>query len=278
MKSDARVARWVEVVTDLLQQPLTVFPHVRIASELRQTFEVTALSWNWREHDGSFGHQLFPFIHELFASEARDAWDSGEMLERHPLIKWFAATGEPASQSIGRVPVAISGRHDRDLIAEILHPFECDEQMSIPYVLDGSKHRAFVLARSGDDFSADDLEVARRLQPLLAALSTQASILSGGSEPFGNPAAHAFALTGREVAVLRLLAEGYTAYGISRRLSNSPRTVHKHLEHIYRKLGVVDRLSAVQLAIEVGLVHKDRPVASDPRESVQPEFPVPRLN
>ena len=54
------------------------------------------------------------------------------------------------------------------------------------------------------------------------------------------------------------LAEGYTAYGISRRLAISPRTVQKHLEHIYRKLAVSDRLSAVQVAVELGLVDIDR--------------------
>ena len=44
------------------------------------------------------------------------------------------------------------------------------------------------------------------------------------------------------------------AYGIGLRLSVSPRTVHKHLEHIYRKLGVTDRLAAVVAAGEAGIV------------------------
>ena len=52
--------------------------------------------------------------------------------------------------------------------------------MSIPYELDGIEHRAFVLARSRDDFTDEDIEVARRLQPLLRALSVQTAILSGG--------------------------------------------------------------------------------------------------
>ena len=53
------------------------------------------------------------------------------------------------------------------------------------------------------------------------------------------------ALTARERVVLTLLSEGMTAVAIAHRLGISPRTVHKHLENIYVKLGVSDRLSAV---------------------------------
>jgi DNA-binding NarL/FixJ family response regulator len=53
------------------------------------------------------------------------------------------------------------------------------------------------------------------------------------------------ALTARERGVVTLLSEGMTAVAIAHRLGISPRTVHKHLENIYAKLGVRDRLSAV---------------------------------
>jgi DNA-binding NarL/FixJ family response regulator len=55
-------------------------------------------------------------------------------------------------------------------------------------------------------------------------------------------------LTARERAVLALLSEGMTAVAIAHRLAISPRTVHKHLENIYAKLGVTDRLGAVLLS------------------------------
>ena len=42
-----------------------------------------------------------------------------------------------------------------------------------------------------------------------------------------------------------LLADGLTAQAIASRLAVSRRTVHKHLEHLYRKLGAADRLTAV---------------------------------
>ncbi|MFC5040360.1 helix-turn-helix transcriptional regulator [Ornithinimicrobium kibberense] len=61
-------------------------------------------------------------------------------------------------------------------------------------------------------------------------------------------------LTTRERMILTLLAQGRTAAAIASRLAISPRTVHKHQEHLYRKLGAVDRLSAVLAGQRLGLL------------------------
>ncbi|MEP6462542.1 MAG: LuxR C-terminal-related transcriptional regulator [Frankiaceae bacterium] len=62
------------------------------------------------------------------------------------------------------------------------------------------------------------------------------------------------ALTARELSVLAVLAEGLSADAIGRPLGISQRTVAKHLEHIYRKLDCNDRLVAVTLARQLGLL------------------------
>ncbi|MCS7477291.1 LuxR C-terminal-related transcriptional regulator [Umezawaea endophytica] len=61
-------------------------------------------------------------------------------------------------------------------------------------------------------------------------------------------------LTQREFTVLAVLAEGLTADAIARRLDISPRTVHRHLQHLYRKLGTADRLATVLHAKSLGLL------------------------
>lgn len=61
-------------------------------------------------------------------------------------------------------------------------------------------------------------------------------------------------LTVAEGAVLTHMSAGLTAAAIARRLGISPRTVHKHLEHVYRKLGTHDRLSTVLEAQRCGLL------------------------
>jgi DNA-binding CsgD family transcriptional regulator len=52
-------------------------------------------------------------------------------------------------------------------------------------------------------------------------------------------------LTERETQILRLVAEGRTNASIAHALEVSPRTIAKHLEHVYRKLGVSSRAAAV---------------------------------
>ncbi|VWX63009.1 Two component transcriptional regulator, LuxR family [Burkholderiales bacterium 8X] len=56
------------------------------------------------------------------------------------------------------------------------------------------------------------------------------------------------ALTPRETEVLSWLAKGKTNRDIGEILGTSPRTVNKHLEHIFEKLGVETRSAAAALA------------------------------
>ncbi|HSS30759.1 MAG TPA: helix-turn-helix transcriptional regulator, partial [Nitrospiraceae bacterium] len=69
---------------------------------------------------------------------------------------------------------------------------------------------------------------------------------------WGAPAADrepaADSLTPREREVLQWLAGGKTDRDIGDILGISPRTVHKHLEHIYRRLEVTGRRQAVAVA------------------------------
>ena len=61
-------------------------------------------------------------------------------------------------------------------------------------------------------------------------------------------------MTRREHEVLRHLATSSTAARIGRQLRISERTVHKHLENLYAKLAVGDRLAAVLRAQDLGLL------------------------
>jgi len=67
------------------------------------------------------------------------------------------------------------------------------------------------------------------------------------------------ALTAREAEVLYWVAQGKTNRDIAAILELSPRTVHKHLEHVFAKLGVETRTAAAALALAPG------PAAAPPR-------------
>ena len=85
------------------------------------------------------------------------------------------------------------------------------------------------------------------LQPVVASKLMQRMARPGAAEA---PAA----LTGREVEVLRLLAQGRANKEIAAVLVISERTVKFHVSAILSKLGAGNRTEAVRLAVQRGLV------------------------
>ncbi len=72
------------------------------------------------------------------------------------------------------------------------------------------------------------------------------------SEPKAAPDAPE--LTERELEILRLVAKGFKFGEIAEALDISPHTVKTHVRHIYRKLEVDSRSTAVYEAMHLGLV------------------------
>jgi DNA-binding NarL/FixJ family response regulator len=64
-------------------------------------------------------------------------------------------------------------------------------------------------------------------------------------------------LTPREMATLKLLADGKANKEIASALDISERTVKTHLGHLFEKLGVTSRTEAVKVASRRGLVRLD---------------------
>ena len=108
----------------------------------------------------------------------------------------------------------------------------------------GSLHVCISVNRAGFDFTPTTVDLLTRLRPLLtrrvARLAAIQAMLAHGTTP---PQ-----LTARQEQVLRLVAHGLTDAAIGHRLGCSPRTVDKHLEQIYRKLGVSCRAAAIATA------------------------------
>lgn len=89
-------------------------------------------------------------------------------------------------------------------------------------------------------------ELVARLQAhLRVARDMNAAMRARGED--GEPAAVLLPnpLTQREMDVLEWVARGKTNRDVAEILGMSPRTVNKHLEHIYEKLGVETRTAAV---------------------------------
>src|SRR5204863_5030509 len=129
-------------------------------------------------------------------------------------------------------------------------------QLAVPMDAGGRNRvmMAWVLARPTRGFTLQDHEVAQLLLPVLAAVARQRAVLDGAD--LGTAAGHS-SLTQRELAVLVLLADALSPQAAARRLGISVRTLHKHAEHVYRKLGVHDRYHAALVAHELGILHRD---------------------
>ena len=84
------------------------------------------------------------------------------------------------------------------------------------------------------------------LSPQEPSATTPAPEQSSTSEP---PAG----LTSREVEVLQLVATGMTNAQVAEKLFLSPRTIQRHLNSVYHKIGVSSRTAATRFALEHGL-------------------------
>jgi DNA-binding NarL/FixJ family response regulator len=260
-----RTMSWIDLTVDVLRSRATDFPISLVGRRLLETFDIDVAALTWRRSDGSVA--LTAVTHPgsthggLTAAEATALMlqaSNSELLIHHPLVRWTDATHAFAPQSSSRVPADIRRSARSGEVHELLHSVGVDQELSLPITLRGSEYLTFSLNRAGaEDFSDEDMITATRIQPLLVAIRCQAQILG---QPAATDAADSYDITGRELAVLRLLADGRTSGAIGKALGCSARTVEKHLEHLYRKLRVSDRISAVRVAEADGLVTAVLPV------------------
>jgi DNA-binding NarL/FixJ family response regulator len=85
------------------------------------------------------------------------------------------------------------------------------------------------------------------MSPVIAAKSLQ---LIRGKNPDAKSTANEFNLSEREVEILECISKGENYQQIADKLFISPKTVRKHIENIYRKLQVHNKMDAVRLATE----------------------------
>ncbi len=108
-------------------------------------------------------------------------------------------------------------------------------------------------AQIGDDFSFKTLAVHNSGERLMARLVTDSEqhMLILKEQPLSTRTVlvDSFGLTPRESEVLFWVARGKSNEEIARILAISHRTVGKHLEHVYAKIGVETRTSAATFVL-----------------------------
>jgi len=176
----------------------------------------------------------------------------GRLLDEHPLCRWYTSQQDWSPVRISDVMPWERFRRTR-LLAEVLAPAGACHMIAIMLIPPSTGQFVyFGTTRADPDFTDDELELCRSLQPCLVALYTALTLAEHTSPP-----RETVTLTRREHAVLGYLADGLTAEAIARRMSTKPTTVRKHLQNLYAKLGTSDRLGAVIRGRDLGLLHVD---------------------
>jgi DNA-binding CsgD family transcriptional regulator len=162
----------------------------------------------------------------------------------------------PLVRAHGRNPAAVTKRIS-DLVShadfqrtalygDYYRAIRIDHVMAVPIHVDGRYVVSFVLNRSRREFSERERECLEVIRPHLGALYRFGVAIRRADERFADAAS--LPLTPRERGVLQWVAAGKTDRDIAAILGISPRTVHKHLQRVYEKLGVETRTAAVMRA------------------------------
>lgn len=209
---------------------------------------------DWSASAGTLG--MSPGVAPEFARLGDEAL--GVLRSGYPFARLYTAGLDRAPLTARRT---VGGRAwSASRTARLLGDFlDVDQVLAIPLPGTAEPITGCLVYRSGTDFTDDQMGLAERVQPLLAAVDQQRQLLEQWRRLLPPPEvpqerAADCALTPRETAVLLLLTDALTAAAIGRRLGISARTVHKHIENIYRKLGTRDRVSTVLRAQRLGLL------------------------
>jgi DNA-binding NarL/FixJ family response regulator len=187
------------------------------------------------------------------AGEAGNGREAAELVRRRrpdvllmdvrmPVLDGIEATRVITRDASGRPPRVV-----------ILTTYELDE-----YVFDAlaAGASAFLLKHAPPEELVHAIRVVAAGDALLAPSVTRRLIEEFGRRPAPPSRAPAGleTLTVRELEVLRLLARGLTNTEMAVRLHVAETTVKTHVAHVLDKLDLRDRVQAVILAYEAGLV------------------------
>ena len=182
-------------------------------------------------HLASGRREVFGLPAGALSEQDRAAFD--RHFHEHPLVRYHAYQGGRGTQRISdSLPIEQFRRSA--LYNDYYRRIRIEHAMALPiYVRDGVLV-SFVLNRTRRNFTDRERALLDVLRPHLARVYQRLNRLGG--------------LTAREAEVLRWVAAGKSDAQIAAILHISARTVQKHLQHSYEKLGVECRTAAAMRA------------------------------
>jgi DNA-binding CsgD family transcriptional regulator len=179
------------------------------------------------------------------------------MFERHvaehPLVTHYARTSDPRPLTISDF-LTRPQFHRLNLYKTFYKRLGVEYQLAV--TLPGPKGVVIgiALSRGDKDFSQRERHLLALLRPHLIQAYANAAMATHFKRrrPAGEHGPRHRTLSRRQAEVLSWVARGKTNDQIGAVLDVSPRTIQKHLEHVFEKLGVETRTAAVMRAIEMG--------------------------
>lgn len=187
-------------------------------------------------------------------ADARASFD--RHFHDHPLVRYHGHEGGQKARRISD-SMATAAFRKTALYAEYYRRIGIDHALALPLHSGDGWLVSVVLNRQGRDFCDREVALIDQVRHVLARLFRRTRLLERTRERWNSKGAAAgppalspsLPLTWREREVLRWAATGKTDRDIADILAISHRTVHKHLQRVYSKLGVETRTAAVMRAI-----------------------------
>jgi DNA-binding CsgD family transcriptional regulator len=187
-----------------------------------------------------------------------------EHAHENPLLQYYLRTQDGRAMRFSDV-ISQQRLRATALYRELYAPLGVEHQLAFTLPAGTDRVLAIALSRGEHDYSDAERDLADRARPFLIQAylnaiafesSRQAPLEPGSSTPLLESLQGA-GLTPREAESLRLVALGRSNHHIAGTLGISHRTVGKHLERSFRKLGVGDRSSAAARVWELADVSGD---------------------
>lgn len=226
--------------------------HTRVLRAVAEIAPSDIISFN--EMDPRAGTLLYydePLGACLFSPDAQEIFLS--CAHEHPLVKRLDAAEGPTVSKISDYLGQRAFRRLR-LYGEFYRPLRVEHQIALSIPVGTGRFVAVALNRSSPDFSEIDRFLLEELTSHVIAARAEDQAREAIRPATGEEIEETWArsgLTKREIAVTRWLTQGKSNADIAAILGISPRTVQKHLEHVFSKLGVESRTAAVRAAAEV---------------------------
>lgn len=177
----------------------------------------------------------------------------GSLAHQNPLIERYRLTGDGRAHRFSDV-VSQDELRATAIYTELYGPLGVEHQIAFTLPAAPERLLGVALCRNERDYTDAERDLIDRARPFLIQGYRNAiaytELVSAGPRPPGKPspadidALVARGLTVREAEVTWWVLAGQASGDIAATLGISPRTVQKHIERAYRKLGVNSRADA----------------------------------